>query len=387
MSSYKDLWSSPGFMRIISTQLLARLPFGMMSLALVMHIEDLYGSYAIAGFALGAETIGAAISGPLLARWMGPWGMRRVLMLAAIVSSAAMASVALIPVPALLAILATFMIGLSSPPIQSAARSIYPLIVPKKLLPRVFSLDATSQEILWVAGPLLATILAAQVSTAFGVLFMCGVQVAGIAWFVSNREVGAVKISSPTDKVGRVLKNKTVLVNSILGLLLIGTFGGIEVGAVAIFDKTVAGATIAALSVGSILGGLTLGPRAKTKWALTKFLALTSLGMTLVLINPTSAIWVSICLFIAGLGVAPALGVLAATLGSSLKPSETAEAYGWSGTGQLMGYSAGAALAGIAIDSVSAPASLFIALVFALATLIVAMMSVNVSPALGKGKK
>lgn len=359
----------------------------MMSLAIVMHIEHLYGSYAIAGFALGAETIGAAISGPLLARWMGPWGMRRVLLIAAVVSASAMAALALVPMSSLLAIGCSLIMGLTSPPIQSAARSIYPLIIDKKHLSRVFSLDATSQEILWIAGPLLATILAAQISTGFGVLFMTAVQLIGISLFCINREVGEVKITKPTGKVGRVLKNQTVLVNAILGLLLIGTFGGIEVGTVAIFDKTIAGATIAALSVGSILGGLTLGPRAKTKWALTKFLLLTAAGMALVLINPTNAIWVSICLFIAGLGVAPALGVLAATLSVSLKPSETAEAYGWSGTGQLMGYAAGAALSGIAIDSVSAESSLFIALVFALATLAVAMMSANLNPSTGKAKK
>jgi predicted MFS family arabinose efflux permease len=108
--------------------------------------------------------------------------------------------------------------------------------------------------------------------------------------------------------------------------------------------------------------------------------------MALVLVNPTNAVWVSLCFFIAGMGVAPALGVLASTLSAGLKPSETAEAYGWSGTGQLMGYSAGAALAGIAIDSVSAESSLFIALVFALATLAVAILSANLSTATGKAK-
>ncbi len=386
MSSYKSLWRTPGFARVIATQLIARLPFGMMSLAIVMHVEHLYGSYAIAGFALGAETIGAAISGPLLARWMGPWGMRRVLLLASIGSASAMAALALIPMPSLAAILITFFVGLTSPPVQSAARSIYPSIADKKNLTRVFSLDATSQEILWVAGPLIATILAAQISTGFGVIFMSVIQVLGISLFCLNREVGAVKISKPSGKVGRILKNQIVLTNAILGLLLIGTFGGIEVGAVAIFDKAIAGVTIAALSVGSILGGLTLGPRAKTKWAMTKFLILTSFGMALVLVNPTNAVWVSLCFFIAGMGVAPALGVLASTLSAGLKPSETAEAYGWSGTGQLMGYSAGAALAGIAIDSVSAESSLFIALVFALATLAVAILSANLTTATGKAK-
>ncbi|MFM6963027.1 MAG: MFS transporter, partial [Micrococcales bacterium] len=57
--TYRELFKSPGFTRVISTQLLARFPFGMMSLGLVMHIQHLYGNYTIAGLSLGAETVGA----------------------------------------------------------------------------------------------------------------------------------------------------------------------------------------------------------------------------------------------------------------------------------------------------------------------------------------
>ena len=66
--------------RIVSSQLLARFPFGMMTLGFVMHIEQMHDSYAIAGVALGAETIGAAISGPLLGRWLSKFGVRRLLL-------------------------------------------------------------------------------------------------------------------------------------------------------------------------------------------------------------------------------------------------------------------------------------------------------------------
>ena len=54
------------------------------------------------------------------------------------------------------------------------------------------------------------------------------------------------------------------------------------------------------------------------------------------------------------------------------------------GTGQLMGYSAGAALAGIAIDVVSPTASLLIAIVFGLGATLVAVMSLGITPDLGK---
>lgn len=75
MGPYTALAKAPGVIRVVITQLVARFPFGMMSLAFVMHIEQVHNSYAIAGIALAAETIGAAISGPLLSRKIGPWGV------------------------------------------------------------------------------------------------------------------------------------------------------------------------------------------------------------------------------------------------------------------------------------------------------------------------
>jgi MFS family permease len=153
---------------------------------------------------------------------------------------------------------------------------------------------------------------------------------------------------------------------------------------VAILGKESAGLVIAVFSIGSILGGVILGNRNKGKWALTRFLALITFGYMLVFVNPTDAIWLSFAWFIAGLGIAPALGTLSAIIGVTVKTSDAPEAYGWTGTGQLMGYSAGAALAGIAIEVVAPTASLLIAVVFGLGATLVAAMSVGITPALGK---
>jgi MFS family permease len=113
-------------------------------------------------------------------------------------------------------------------------------------------------------------------------------------------------------------------------------------------------------------------------------LALITVGYLLIFVNPTDAIWMSIAWFIAGLGIAPALGTMSAIIGATVKTSDAPEAYGWAGTGQLMGYSAGAALAGIAIEVVSPTASLLIAVVFGLGATLVALMSLSITPALGK---
>ena len=58
-------------------------------------------------------------------------------------------------------------------------------------------------------------------------------------------------------------------------------------------------------------------------------------------------------LLVAGLCIAPALAVMFAVVSSSVRFSDTAEAYGWVGTGQLIGAAAGSAVAGFLIDYVS----------------------------------
>ncbi|MFM6965950.1 MAG: MFS transporter [Rhodoluna sp.] len=378
MTSYAVLFRAPGFLRVITSQLYARFPFGMMTLAFVMHIQFVHHSYAVAGLALGADTIGAAISGPVLGRLLGKYGTTRVLLTTAIIGAAAIAGIGLLNAPPIGMIAMALVVGLTSPPIQTAARTIYPTLVKKKDLPAVYSLDATSQELIWVIGPVLATVLAAQVNTSFVVVLMAVIQVSGAIWFCSNREVNQMVIPSPNRRMGGVLANKVVLTTAILGLLLIGGFSGVEVGTVAVVSKTLAGVIIGALSLGSIVGGLLLGNRVKSRWSLTLLLGLVLLGYLLLWIAPTNAIWISICLFIAGVGVAPSLGILGTAIASNLKAGDAAEANGWASTGQLMGYSAGAALSGIAIDSVSNTSAFLVSIVFGVGAILVSLMAVDI---------
>lgn len=375
MSSYSELLRQKGFGRIILSQLLARFPFGMMTIAFVLHIEQMHDSYAVAGLALGAETIGAAISGPLLARWMGPFGARRVILTGAITGAIAMLIIAIFWLPTVLVIFLALIVGLTSPPIQSAARTIYPSLVSKKQLNSVYAMDATAQEIIWVIGPVTAALLASSFGSAAVVALMAVLQIFGSILFSANREVAQLKIPAPNARVGGILRNRLVLSNAIIGLLMVGSFSGVEVGAVAILDKGTAGLVLAAFSAGSLLGGIFLGNRAKTDWALTKFLAVILLGYSLFWFAPENPWWIGICMFVSGLGVAPAFGLLAALVAKRLKQADAAEAYGWINTGQLMGYSAGAALSGIAIDIISSTAALWVSIIFGAATVVGAALT------------
>nr|WP_256431615.1 MULTISPECIES: MFS transporter [Frigoribacterium] len=358
---------TPGVGRIIAAQLTARFPFGMLSLAFLLHVEHVHHSYAAAGLVLAATSIGQAISGPLTSRWMGRWGMRPVLLLTLVVCFVTMVTFTLydFSVPAFMAL--GFVTGLSVPPVQPAVRTIYPKMVNSSQLTPLFSLDASAQEIIWVAGPVITTFVGTQVGTQEAIWLAAVFLVGGGAWFIASPEVGRVRIPRSKRAFGKVLARPTVLLATASGFLLIGACAAVEAGVVALFGEGSAdsGIALAVFALGSLVGGLALGHVPVGPWALARRLAIVFVGMTLA-VFVSGLLPLSAALLVAGVGIAPALAVMFAIVSSSVKFSDTAEAYGWAGTGQLIGSALGSAIAGFWIDRIGGQGGLLVAAVFAL---------------------
>lgn len=352
MSSYASLLRTPGVARIIAAQLTARFPGGMLSLAYLIHIEHILHSYGAAGLVLAATSLGQAIAGPLTSRWMGVWGMRRVLALTLVVCALSIVTIAVAPLTLPLYMVVGLIGGLSTPPVQPAVRTIYPKMVNSTQLTRLFSLDASAQEIIWIAGPVITTFVAVQVSTVAAILLAAVFLVGGGLWFIASPEVGRVRIPRSKRAFGTVLRRPPVLLATITGFLLVGSCAAVEAGVVAVFGKTgpQAGIVLAIWAIGSIVGGLSLGHIPIGPWALARrmFAVFVGLALAMVFLNFW---WLAVTLLIAGIGIAPALAVLFAIVSSSVKFSDTAEAYGWVGTGQLIGAALGSAAAGFLIDA------------------------------------
>jgi MFS family permease len=382
MGSYTAVLKRPGVVRILLSQLAARWAFGMLSLAFVLHVQKITDSYAIAGITLGAETLGAAISGPLLARLIPHVGVRPIVFASSTIGAVAMVFMGLNDGSSTaILILLGFIIGLTSPPIQQIVRPIYPSLISKEQTNHLFALDANLQEIIWIVGPIVATLIAANAGTPMALFVMAGIQILGCYTFAANREVRNAKIEASKRRMGGILKSRIVLSNVAMGLLLVGSFAGAEVGTVAVItDRNVSGWVLAALSAGGLVGGFLFGHRAKTKYALTKFFALTTTGYSLIFFAPHEPIWVAICWFIAGLGIAPIFATLGSIIAIKLSPSESVEAYGWISTGQLIGFSSAAAIAGIAIDTIDPVAAFGVAVVTGVLGLTVALVSLPFTP-------
>ncbi len=362
MSSYADLLRTRGVARIMSAQLLARFPSGMLSLGFLLHIERTTGSYGAAGLVLAALSVGQAVSGPLTGRLMGRLGMRTVIATTVVLCSIAIAEIALVPQPIPVSMAVALLAGLTFPPIQPAVRTIYPKIVNSRQLTPLFSLDASAQELIWVGGPVLVTFVSTQIGTVEGILLSVVLMTVGGIWFLASPELGRVRIPQSKRRFGAVLARPTVLLATTVGFLIVGSCAAVEAAVVATFgdEGPQAGIVLAIWAIGSLVGGLAFGHIPIGPWALARRVLLVTAGLALALLA-LDFWWLALTLVISGLGLAPALAVLSAITSSSVKFSDTAEAYGWIGTGQLIGAALGSAVAGFLIDGVGPVGAFYVA--------------------------
>jgi MFS family permease len=380
-TGYGALLRTPGVARIIAAQLAARFPSGMLSLGLLFHVQRATGAYASAGVVLAALSIGQAVAGPAMGRLMGRIGIRQVVLLAATSCAACIAAIALAPLPLPAVVGLALLAGLTFPPITAAVRTIYPKLVNARLLPPLFSLDASLQELIWIGGPVAVTFVATSISTALGLMLSVALLLGGGLWFAASPEVSRVRIPRSRRRFGAVLGRPTVLAATIIGFLLISSCAAVEASVAGAFgsDDPTSGVVLAVWSLASLAGGLALGGLQIGPWALPIRLVVVLAGLAL---TPfVSGFWaLSGALVLSGFGLAPALGVLSATVSSSVKFSDTAEAYGWTNTGQLVGVALGAALAGQLLDHAGPAAAFGSGALLACAALLASVLATRWQP-------
>ena len=311
MRDFTALLRAPGLARILLTQLAARLPAGMYSLGILMHVQQTYGSYTAAGLVLAAFSVGMAVAGPVVSRQLSRLGTLPVLLGTLIISVASFALLATLELPLAGVMALGALGGAAMPPVIPAVRTLYPQLAPPHLLTALFSFDAALQEVIWVIGPVAITMLVAGLGSGPALLVVVVVQVVGGLTFMLAPRVRMQKIPAATRRFGRVLGNPSVLLMVVMSLLMIGAFAAMEAAVVASFgDGSVsAGVVLAISSFGSLLGGLAAGNRPISRWSLALRMLIVVVGFGLAAL--LSGFWgLSAALFLAGFGIAPALAAV-----------------------------------------------------------------------------
>lgn len=359
----------------------------MLSIILLLHLQLAYGDYTSAGLILATQSIGQAISGPLSSRLMGRWGMRPVLTITSVVCAILLATIALTKLPLLIVAVVAFGVGLTTPPVTPAVRTIYPKLVPGQQLSALFSLDAAAQELIWVLGPVVAVFVSSQFGTTAGLLVAAGVMILGGAWFIASPALGNVVLPRPKRGFGAVLRYPAVVISTVVGFFFVASFAAIEAGIVAAFRDPAgsdhgsmeSGIVLALFAAGSLVGGLLIGHRDMRPWSLALRMCIVLAG-TLACLVSLNIWWLSIVLFLGGIGTAPSFAAISNIVSAKVKFSETAEAFGWVGTGQLVGVAMGSAVAGIAIDQTGAPGAIAVSGGLLLIATIIAIVSMKWIP-------
>ncbi|HHT11751.1 MAG TPA: MFS transporter, partial [Propionibacterium sp.] len=363
MRDISALLRVPGLALILVAQLAARFPAGMYTLGIMMHVERAQGTYTAAGLVLAAFSAGMAFAGPPVSRLLSRFGTFRVLMTTLVISVSAFIVLALFPtLPLIWLIVLGALGGAAVPPVIPAVRTLYPRITPRDMLTMLFSFDAALQEIIWVIGPVTITMLVAAFGTTTALLVVVGIQVVGGLMFILAPAVRRLVIPPATRKLGRVLQNPSVILMMVTSALFLGAFASVEVGVVASFPEGSinAGLVLGIASVGSLIGGLAAGNRPISRWSLALRTVIMVVGLSLA--AWLTGFWgLAAALFIAGIGIAPALAAVSAVIAGSVPFADTAEAYGWIGTGQLLGVSVCSAIGGIAIDAAGPTGAMLVA--------------------------
>jgi MFS family permease len=363
LRAYPLLLRPPGAQRLLITALLGRIPIGVFSLAIVLVVRQQTGSFAQAGAATAAFAIGAGLVAPLQGRLVDRLGQPRVLIPSGFLNALALGGLAVAAgenAPTwTLAILAALG-GAAVPPLSACMRSQWATLFAKDDHARetAYSLESVVNELVFILGPALTTMLVALSSPTAALLTAVALSLFGTLGFASARlsrswrgEQGPRTVAGALGTPGMRTLVMAVIPTGI-------AFGALEVAMPAFAAANgarpaLAGLLLSAMALGSVLGGLWYGGRRWTRPVVVRFLTLEAaftVGLLPLLLMPHSIAAMALLMAIAGLALAPsaAAGFL---LIDQVAPTGTAtEAYTWAVTANVTGSAIGAALSGVIVQ-------------------------------------
>ncbi|MCO6010717.1 MFS transporter [Actinoallomurus purpureus] len=364
--SYAAVLRAPHARRTFGAALLGRLSYGVVSLSLTLASAGATGSYATAGAAVALFGLAVSVLSPVRARLIDRYGPRRALPSMAVAYAVLLAALALVTarrgVPAAPVVVLAFAAGAFPPPLGPVMRTLWSDLLPdRRLLQRAFSLDTVAEELLFVAGPLLAGLIAALARPAAGLAVSAGLVLSGTFALVSSPV--ARSRSGPGDEAAGPETDglapprpggffgglgRPVVLSAGVGACL-GALGLLVVAFASRRDDAAAAAWAeAALSVGSAIGGLAYGALSWRVSGRVRLPLLTAaVAVPLAAAGSAPGLYVlSAVVGAAGLFVAPAMTTAYLLAEESADHGGRTRAGAWVNTAFNAGSSFGAAMAG-----------------------------------------
>jgi predicted MFS family arabinose efflux permease len=378
---YAEIFRIPRAWRFSLAGIIGRMPMAMFGLGTVLLISAVTGRYGVAGSVAAAGSLGGAASAPQIARLVDTRGQRRVLvpLVLVFVSSVAGLIIAVeLDAPDWALFLPGIVGGATMPSLGPMARARWSaLLGSTPRLHTAFSFESVADEVCFVLGPAIVTLLATQLHPAAGVASAALLCLAGTLWFASQRSTEprvrargdrgdgqsprAGRSPGRSSLRGRTLLPAPGLVVLIPVYLCLGSmFVAIDLSTVAFAahagHKPLAGFILGCYALGSATGGLWYGTRswqapAWRRLAIT--LTMTVAGVCTFWAMP-NLLLLTLVIYLCGMTIAPTLIAGFSLLESQALPGRTTEAMSWLTTGISVGVALGATAVGFILDAFGA---------------------------------
>lgn len=180
--------------------LFARLPLAMLTVGALTLVTTASGSYAAGGFSAGAVGLGSALGAPLLGFLADKRGQRIVLLVSALLNTAAIAALLIVTLTSAtftggalaLVLAAAFAVGFTCPQIGPLARVRWMAMTrrsPRSALDTALSYEGTADELTFVLGPALVGLLASLIAPWLPLALAAALTLTLVSAFAVHRTV------------------------------------------------------------------------------------------------------------------------------------------------------------------------------------------------------
>ena len=363
MRTYLELFKIPGVKRLVVSALPGRLAYGMIALATFFFVQDKTGSITLAGIATGVETIASSLTAGFRGNLIDKWGQTKPLSIFVPSWVALVVLLSSVSTPTAIVIVSG-LIGLASPPVNLSTRPLWRVLVGPENLRTAYALDTTMSSSTIVAGPVLATAIAIQISGSAALWATATLMaIGGIAII----QMPASRNWKPEPQQGNsmmLLRNKQFQILAFEGMIFGLAWGLLEISIPSF--STLQGTPglsaplLATLAGTSIIGGLLIGSRKSLTTPLQGFkwasLGASIAAIPLVLTKPGWSMAVVLGLLGLGMGFAQ---VFHWEVLEAVRPQGTAtsaQAWLWAVEGSML--AVGTGLGGYLVENVSPQSAL-----------------------------
>jgi len=358
LSRYRAAFSLPGTLEFSAAGFLARTTLAIYPIAIVLIISGRTHSYGYAGVVSGSYVVGGAVGNPIAAVLVDKLGQHRVLpwfLIAHLLSTAIFGALITVraPLPTLLP--PAVLMGVTMLNIGALVRARWSYVWPGDGPERStgYSVESTLDEVIFVLGPLVATVLAIHthplVTLGLALLMIS----AGTVWLAALRSTEPpVRPRTAGERHDFALRYRGMALITWSMVFMGAVFGSAEVTMVAFCgqhgDRASAGWVVASFAGGSAVSALCYGGRHWRSSLLRRFVISAVLFgvMPFLYFAATSIGVLAVCAGVIGLGIAPTLIGAFGLVDQIVPTSSLTEGLTWIGTGLSVGYGLGAAVVG-----------------------------------------